>query len=53
MPFGLCDWLDVVDIEGSMPHFAVDIQIRQEMAKISLVGEVYALSEMVDHMIAL
>ena len=30
MPPGLRDRLDVVDVEGPIPHFAADIQILQK-----------------------
>ena len=50
MPCGLRDRLDLVDIEGLMPHFAVYTRIPQEMVRSSLGGDVYALSEKVDHM---
>ena len=45
MPCGLRDRLDLVDIEGLMPHFAVYTRIPQEMVRSSLGGDVYALSE--------
>ena len=50
MPIGLRHRLDVVDLDGAMPHFAAGLQIRQENGGGS---EVHALSEMADHMPAL
>ena len=33
MPIGLCDRIDVVDFEGSAPHFTVGGAIYQEDGK--------------------
>ena len=53
VPVGLCYRLDAVDFEGSAPHFAVDVENHSGIAKSSLGGEVYAQSEMVDHILLL
>ena len=50
VPIGICDWLDSVVASWAVPRSAMDILILRGLAKGSLRGEVYAISEMADHM---